>query len=335
MTDAVRHEMGDALYWRKRCEHWEGEVARVSNELGRSIAKAEAQEERAEEAEEAHRMAEKRAQEFEEDVEACRRDRHKAEEKLERLKKEHDPFWHRSFKKAEERAVKAERRAWGAEGREDDAHNESMRLEEKLEKLEAAYIDARYGSLMAPRHSKTALPSGAGRVYETGGPGFESQRARWSRNRSTKRFAPLRRFAKRFLDLSILAKMFGVRQTDTGGNEVPAPSVAPHDSAISVLQEPLDPPVMQGRLAQLKDISNERRRQDKLKAEGRFTATCADPISNDRRLSILVEEVGEVARASLGQAGAVQDGGNLRKELVQVAAIALAWIEGIDRESGR
>lgn len=327
MTDAVRHEMGDALYWRKRCEHWEGEVARVSNELGRSIAKAEAQEERAEEAEEAHRMAEKRAQEFEEDVEACRRDRHKAEEKLERLKKEHDPFWHRSFKKAEERAVKAERRAWGAEGREDDAHNESMRLEEKLEKLEAAYIDARYGSLMAPRHSKTALPSGAGRVYETEGPGFESQRARWSRNRSTKRFAPLRRFAKRFLDLSFLARLFGVSQTDTGGNEVPAPS--------SATQNPLSPPAISSRLAVLKDISNERRRQDKLKAEGRFTATCADPISNDRRLSILVEEVGEVARASLGNAGAVQDGGDLRKELVQVAAITLAWIEGLDREQGR
>ncbi|MGD8172171.1 MazG-like family protein [Vibrio sp. TRT 21S02] len=53
----------------------------------------------------------------------------------------------------------------------------------------------------------------------------------------------------------------------------------------------------------------------------------------DRELSpfmwnaILVEEVGEVSKAILEKEG-------LREELVQVAAVALQWIENIDRNRG-
>ncbi|MGN6484740.1 MAG: MazG-like family protein [Thermomicrobiales bacterium] len=49
--------------------------------------------------------------------------------------------------------------------------------------------------------------------------------------------------------------------------------------------------------------------------------------------AILGEEVGEVSRAMLeDRFGA---GGNLRDELVQVAAVAIAWIECIDRRASR
>lgn len=42
----------------------------------------------------------------------------------------------------------------------------------------------------------------------------------------------------------------------------------------------------------------------------------------DRKLTILTEEVGEVARAVLNG-----DIANLHEELVQVAAVAVAWLE--------
>ena len=47
--------------------------------------------------------------------------------------------------------------------------------------------------------------------------------------------------------------------------------------------------------------------------------------SADRALTILTEEVGEVARAIIEG-----DGDGLRIELVQVAAVAVAMIEGLD-----
>ena len=46
-------------------------------------------------------------------------------------------------------------------------------------------------------------------------------------------------------------------------------------------------------------------------------------------LPILAEEFGEVARAMLQQDG--EASGNLREELVQVAAVCVAWVEAIDR----
>lgn len=49
--------------------------------------------------------------------------------------------------------------------------------------------------------------------------------------------------------------------------------------------------------------------------------------------SILGEEIGEVHRAALEDR--FGDGGNLREELVQAAAVIAAWIESIDRRVSR
>lgn len=72
-------------------------------------------------------------------------------------------------------------------------------------------------------------------------------------------------------------------------------------------------------------IIDERNRQDRKHGEGSMRR-CADNI----RLAILTEEVGEVARAIIEG-----DAENLREELVQVAACAVAWIEAIDSERER
>jgi len=50
-------------------------------------------------------------------------------------------------------------------------------------------------------------------------------------------------------------------------------------------------------------------------------------------LTVLSEEVGEVAKASLHDKFGGIEAGNVRNELVQVAAVALAWIECIDRRN--
>ena len=50
---------------------------------------------------------------------------------------------------------------------------------------------------------------------------------------------------------------------------------------------------------------------------------CSSPDVDDRtKAAVLMEEAGEVARAIL-------DGHDLRAELVQVAAVAVAWLEAI------
>jgi NTP pyrophosphatase (non-canonical NTP hydrolase) len=54
------------------------------------------------------------------------------------------------------------------------------------------------------------------------------------------------------------------------------------------------------------------------------TGDCASPnVDPSTKLVVLVEEVGEVARALLDR-----DPHELQRELVQVAAVAVAWIEG-------
>lgn len=53
--------------------------------------------------------------------------------------------------------------------------------------------------------------------------------------------------------------------------------------------------------------------------------------SNAERLRVLAEEFGEVAEAM----GRPEDGNgkhDLRTELVQVAAVAISWVEGLDQE---
>jgi NTP pyrophosphatase (non-canonical NTP hydrolase) len=47
-------------------------------------------------------------------------------------------------------------------------------------------------------------------------------------------------------------------------------------------------------------------------------------VSNDTKAAVLAEECGEVARAVLEQ-----DTDGLRRELVQVAAVAVAWLEAL------
>jgi NTP pyrophosphatase (non-canonical NTP hydrolase) len=75
----------------------------------------------------------------------------------------------------------------------------------------------------------------------------------------------------------------------------------------------------------LLDVVEERRRQDFLKSQGKFAHTCADAMPASIKLAVLAEEFGEVARAVCER-----DYANLREELVQVAAICVAWLEAID-----
>lgn len=80
------------------------------------------------------------------------------------------------------------------------------------------------------------------------------------------------------------------------------------------------------------EIARERVRQETLKAEGRFRYTLADEpgLSDGERLAALLEEIAEVGKAMLGERMLVSDGGNKRKELIEVAACAVAWVEAID-----
>lgn len=82
----------------------------------------------------------------------------------------------------------------------------------------------------------------------------------------------------------------------------------------------------------LADISDERLRQHRLKADGRFRYT-PDEVAPILGHAMLSEECGEVARAALATAGdLVQEtltGEDLYKELVQVAAVAMAMAEGL------
>lgn len=84
-------------------------------------------------------------------------------------------------------------------------------------------------------------------------------------------------------------------------------------------------------------IGSERKRQDLLKSWGRFLYTAADdgPLDSDRVMWI-AEELGEVAKEVSSQPdynrgalslGSVGTRANLRKEIIQVAAICAAWLE--------
>ena len=90
--------------------------------------------------------------------------------------------------------------------------------------------------------------------------------------------------------------------------------------------------LLRGRI--LRDVWQERERQEELCRQGKFTHTAASPdLPNGYRLTALVEEVGEAAEAVLERDGYIgkPKGTDLRKELVQVAAVAVAWIEALDR----
>lgn len=98
------------------------------------------------------------------------------------------------------------------------------------------------------------------------------------------------------------------------------------------------------------DIKNERDRQEELKAQGKFLKTCAERdviFPDDEKLALLAKEFGEVAKEvteKLTHDGRCRKAGNpkgctdpmhkrrLRMELIQVAAVCVAWVEGLDKE---
>lgn len=97
---------------------------------------------------------------------------------------------------------------------------------------------------------------------------------------------------------------------------------------------------MRGRIVTqvvLNDVSHERVHQELRKRLGRFKFTCADAdgLTNPEKCAILGEEFGEVCREALTQPDrrlATDSTGSLEalyNELVQVAAVAVAWAEAV------
>ncbi len=88
--------------------------------------------------------------------------------------------------------------------------------------------------------------------------------------------------------------------------------------------------------AVLKEVRAERYRQDALKRQGKFPFTCADgELSDIEKLAILMEEVGEAATACMhlrGYGTSTDKPQNLRKELIQVAAVCVAWLEFLNHQ---
>jgi hypothetical protein len=79
-----------------------------------------------------------------------------------------------------------------------------------------------------------------------------------------------------------------------------------------------------------KDIERERDRQELLRDDGKFENTPASQGVDDVEcLAMIVEEVGECANDILENRRE-----DLRTELIQVAALAVAWVERLDAELG-
>lgn len=73
-------------------------------------------------------------------------------------------------------------------------------------------------------------------------------------------------------------------------------------------------------------ILQERQRQEHLLKQGKFPFTCANPEIEDRaKLPVLGEEFGEVCKA-INEKMAVEE---LKSELIQVAAVCVAWLESL------
>jgi len=82
-------------------------------------------------------------------------------------------------------------------------------------------------------------------------------------------------------------------------------------------------------------IADERLRQRQLLREGKILFNCDSPIVDlDRKLRVLMEEVGEVAReVDHIERGSEIARAKLRTELTQVAAVATAWLESFEVKS--
>jgi hypothetical protein len=94
--------------------------------------------------------------------------------------------------------------------------------------------------------------------------------------------------------------------------------------------------------SELEAVEAERLRQERLKREGRFSYTLADDEMPDgMKLAALLEEVAEVGKNLLAREGLVTDGDTsldaIHKELSQVAALSVAWMENITtlRDAGQ
>lgn len=104
----------------------------------------------------------------------------------------------------------------------------------------------------------------------------------------------------------------------------------------------------------LLEIQQERERQEQLKRAGKFLFTPADEVmTNPERLAILAEEFGETAKevteeiiletkarkqhlhpkdSEVWNIPRVALLRKMRTELIQVAAVCVAWVEGLDKE---
>lgn len=83
------------------------------------------------------------------------------------------------------------------------------------------------------------------------------------------------------------------------------------------------------------DVAAERARQEVLRESGKFSWTCADEsVPDASKLAVLGEEYGEVSREIVEALidPARRDRVKLRAELVQVAAVCVAWCEALDEE---
>jgi len=85
-------------------------------------------------------------------------------------------------------------------------------------------------------------------------------------------------------------------------------------------------------------VTVERARQEHIGKAKRLLGidwrSCADPDMGGgdfTRLAVLAEEFGEVANAVLETSYGADGDEHLREELIQVAAVAVAWVEAIDR----
>lgn len=86
-------------------------------------------------------------------------------------------------------------------------------------------------------------------------------------------------------------------------------------------------------------VAAERLRQKQLLREGRIGFNCDSPVVDEnRKLRILTEEIGEVARElehlenNKGFFTEKKIRGCLRNELTQVAAVACAWLEQMEEK---
>jgi len=86
-------------------------------------------------------------------------------------------------------------------------------------------------------------------------------------------------------------------------------------------------------------IAAERARQEELVRTGKLPFSCAEPMleaggDHAVKLAILTEEIGEVAREvyerSVFESPDDDPDAKLRTELVQVAAVAVAWLEALE-----